>query len=159
MATRSPSLLSSSSFITTVGNLKCLTLYLRLAWFTCRRLVWFSIGMTRSFQRLYLSVLLLELDVLCSLTNFCQNFRSWLERIHALAGGVRLNQPAQKKCLEATFSCLDSTNLNRGGPLRPEVQRQLASLSSVAAQTLQLAASYLGSGERCTNNLDEFFSS
>jgi len=39
---------------------------------------------------------------------------SWLERIHALAGG---------------------------GPLRPEVQRQLASLSSVAAQTLQLAAS------------------
>jgi len=39
---------------------------------------------------------------------------SWLERIHALAGG---------------------------GPLRPEVQRQLASLSSAAAQTLQLAAS------------------
>ena len=40
---------------------------------------------------------------------------SWLERIHALGGG----------------------------PLRPEVQRQLSALSSAAAQTLQLAATTL----------------
>ncbi|CAJ1376954.1 unnamed protein product [Effrenium voratum] len=49
---------------------------------------------------------------------------SWLERIHALAGG---------------------------GPLRPEVQRQLASLCSAVVQTLQLAAS-LGSVIIITNS-------
>eukprot|EP00931_Biecheleriopsis_adriatica_P122692 TRINITY_DN97705_c0_g1_i1.p1 TRINITY_DN97705_c0_g1~~TRINITY_DN97705_c0_g1_i1.p1 ORF type:complete len:444 (+),score=57.00 TRINITY_DN97705_c0_g1_i1:55-1386(+) len=42
---------------------------------------------------------------------------SWLERIHALSGG---------------------------GPLRPEVQRQLASLCSAAAQTLHLAGTMGG---------------
>eukprot|EP00438_Fugacium_kawagutii_P030902 Skav215855 [mRNA] locus=scaffold1630:262515:268058:- [translate_table: standard] len=55
---------------------------------------------------------------------FFSGARSWLERIHALAGG---------------------------GPLRPEVQRQLASLSSAAAQTLQLAAS-LGTVVIITNS-------
>lgn len=49
---------------------------------------------------------------------------SWLERIHALSAG---------------------------GPLRPEVQRQIASLSSVAAQTLNLATS-LGTVVIITNS-------
>ena len=48
--------------------------------------------------------------MLCSLiTNFCENLRSWLERIHALAGGVCLKPTINRRPKKSVRQCLEPT--------------------------------------------------